>query len=107
MVDCPFREIRRGSRRGVRYVEQVCSIGYGGPVRIGENVDEANTRFCSKCEVPAVMSTEHCRYLMPINHFALGGHYLTRYRCTHWDEFFSNSKEALEKCKTCDDYSVI
>jgi hypothetical protein len=107
MVDCPFRDIRRMSRHGVRYVEQVCSIGYKGSVRIGENVDEANTRFCSRCEVPTVMSTEHCRYLIPINHFSMGRHFRTSYQCKLWNEALGNSKEALKRCKTCDDYKPI
>ena len=39
MVDCPFRDIRRMSRHGVRYVEQVCSIGDSGPMHMACALD--------------------------------------------------------------------
>lgn len=107
MVECAFRDIRRVSRHGERMIEQVCLIGDKGPTMIGLSEDEANSRFCSKCEVPAVMSAEHCKHLAPRNSFALGGYFHTTYHCRYWDEFLGYKKEALEKCSKCDDYSAI
>lgn len=107
MVDCPFRDVRRGSRHGIRYVEQVCLIGDKGPTMIGSTEDEANTRFCNKCEVPTIMNGKHCKYLMPENFFALGGHFRTSYLCRYWNESLGNSENALRKCKICKDYSPV
>jgi len=107
MVDCPFRDIRRVSRHGIRNVEQVCSIGSKGPCFIGLTEEEANNRVCNNCEVPKVMNAEHCTYLSPTNHFAMRGIPRTMYNCRHWNEGLGNLEAALEKCKNCDDYTVI
>jgi len=107
MVECDFRDIRRVSRHGERLIEQVCLIGARGPVTIGFSAGEADERFCSKCEVPSVMSTEHCKHLAPRNHFALGGEFHTDYECRYWNEYLGYKKEALEKCSKCKDYSAI